>query len=92
MNNDLEARLVAWRDRTVPGDLSQLEPRVWARIDAQRSTPAAGILGFRAALVAAIMATGIVAGSAASGAAEPDPSPFALHSAYAPSTLLEGAK
>jgi hypothetical protein len=92
MNNDLETRLAAWRQRTVSGELSQLEPLVWARIDARRPTPAAAILGFRAALVAAMMATGIVAGSAATGAAAPDPSPFAMHSAYAPSTLLEGGK
>lgn len=88
----LETRLRAWQERTVPQELSQLEPRVWARIDAQRSTPAAGILGFRAALVAAMMASGILAGNAASGAAAPDRSPFAVHSAYAPSTLLERAE
>jgi hypothetical protein len=40
MNNDLETRLAAWRQRTVSGGLGQLEPLVWARIDAQRSTPA----------------------------------------------------
>jgi hypothetical protein len=90
MKLDLETRLAALRERAIPEELAQIEPRVWARIDAQRAMPAAAILGFRAALVAAMMVSGIVAGSAAS--ARSDPSPFAVHSAYAPSTLLEGAK
>jgi len=38
------------------------------------------------------MIVGIVAGGAASATAEPEVSPFATHSAYAPSTLLEGGE
>lgn len=71
-------------------DLSQLEPRVWAAIAATGAPDVAGLLGVRAALVAAMMIAGVAAGAATS-AAPAEASPFALHSPYAPSTLLEVA-
>lgn len=90
--SDLDRLLNAWSARTGQADLSQLEPQVWARLDAKERTAVSGVLGFRMALVASVMAIGVIAGGAASATAEPEVSPFATHSAYAPSTLLEGGK
>lgn len=90
MRNNLDDLLTAWRQRHTPADLSQLEPRVWAAIAATRAPDVAGLLGVRAALVAAMMIAGVAAGAATS-AAPAEASPFALHSPYAPSTLLEVA-
>ena len=90
--SDLDRLLAAWSARAVPTALSQLEPQVWVRLDAKERTAASGVLGFRMALVASVMAIGVIAGGAASATAEPEVSPFATHSAYAPSTLLEGDK
>lgn len=89
--SDLDRMLAAWSARTIRADLNQLEPHVWARISATERATVAGALGFRAALVASVMAIGVIAGGA-SVSAEPEVSPFATHSAYAPSTLLEGGK
>jgi hypothetical protein len=89
MRTDLDDALAAWRERRPQADLSQLEPRVWAAIAATRTPDAAGLLSVRAAFVAAMMLAGIAAG-ATSSAAPAEASPFALHSPYAPSTLLEG--
>jgi hypothetical protein len=89
MRTDLDDALAAWRERRPLTDLSQLEPRVWAAIAAVRTPDLAGLLSVRAAFVAAMMLAGIAAG-AASSAAPAEASPFALHSPYAPSTLLEG--
>ena len=91
MQTDLDDVLSAWRERRAPADLSQLEPRVWAAIAATRAPDVAGLLSVRAAFVAAMMIAGVAAG-AASSAAPAEASPFALHSPYAPSTLLEGAR
>jgi hypothetical protein len=90
--SDLDRMLTAWSARTFQADLSQIEPRVWARLSAKERTSPSGVLGFRLALVASVMAIGVIAGGAASATAEPEISPFAMHSAYAPSTLLEGGK
>ncbi len=89
MQTNLDDALSAWRERRPLSDLSQLEPRVWAAIAASRTPDVAGLLSVRAAFVAAMMIAGIAAG-AASSAAPAEASPFALHSPYAPSTLLEG--
>lgn len=90
--SNLDRMLAAWPARTIRADLSQLEPQVWARLSAAERGSAAGALGFRAALIASVMTLGVIAGGAASATAEPEISPFATHSAYAPSTLLEGGK
>jgi hypothetical protein len=92
MQRNLDDLLAAWRQRHTPTDLSQLEPRVWAAIAATRAPDLAGLLGVRAALVAAMMIAGVAAGAGAGAAASAAPaeaSPFALQSRYAPSTLLE---
>ena len=89
MRTDLDEMLAAWRRRASQADLSQLEPRVWAAIAASRAPEIAGLLSIRAAFVAAIMIAGVAAG-AASNATPAEASPFSVHSAYAPSTLLEG--
>lgn len=89
MGTDLDDALAAWRERRREADLSQLEPRVWAAIGAARAPDGRGLLSVRAAFVAAMMLAGIAAG-AASSSAPAEASPFALHSRYAPSTLLEG--
>lgn len=94
MQGNLDDLLAAWRQRHTPTDLSQLEPRVWAAIAATRAPDVAGLLGVRAALVAAMMIAGVAAGAGAGAAASAAPaeaSPFALQSRYAPSTLLEVA-
>lgn len=94
MQRNLDDLLAAWRRRHGPTDLSQLEPRVWAAIAATRAPDVAGLLGVRAALVAAMMIAGVAAGAGAGAAASAAPaeaSPFALQSPYAPSTLLEVA-
>lgn len=89
---DIDRMLAAWSAHTTTTNLSQLEPQVWARISTAERVSIAGALGFRAALVASVMAIGVIAGGAASATAEPEVSPFATHSAYAPSTLLEGGQ
>lgn len=90
--SDLDKLLAAWAARTPQADLSQLEPQVWARLSAGDRSSARSVLGFRVVLVASVMAIGVIAGGAASATAEPEISPFAMHSAYAPSTLLEGGR
>lgn len=90
--SDLDSLLATWSARSAQADLSQLEPQVWARLGASNRSSNRGVLGFRIALAASVMAIGVIAGGAASATAEPEVSPFAMHSAYAPSTLLEGGK
>lgn len=90
--SDLDKMLTAWSGRDVGADLGQIEPHVWARLSVEEHTSASGVLGFRAALVASVMTIGVIAGGAVSATAEPEVSPFATHSAYAPSTLLEGGQ
>lgn len=91
MQTNLDRVLCLWLERGPQADLSQLEPRVWAAIAARRAPDVAGLLSVRAAFVAMTMIAGIAAG-AASSAAPAQASPFAVHSPYAPSTLLEGAR
>lgn len=90
--SDLDRLLASWSARTAQADLSQLEPQIWAHLGASDRSSTHGVLGFRLALVVSVMAIGVIAGGAASATAEPEVSPFAMHSAYAPSTLLEGGK
>lgn len=90
--SNLDRLLSAWSARRAEADLSQLEPHVWGRLSAEGRTAAFSVLGFRIALVASMMAVGVIAGGAASATAEPEVSPFATHTPYAPSTLLEGGK
>lgn len=89
MNTDLDKFLDRLRDAVNDRQLDQLEPGVWARIDAIRfEAPQGGVWGWRAALAAVMLSFGALAGGVA--AAQPESSPFAIHSSLAPSTLLEG--
>ncbi len=90
--SDLDRMLAAWSARTVPADLSQIEPHVWARLKVRERPLASGALGFRAALVACVMIIGVIVGGTVGATAESEASPFATHAAYAPSTLLDGRK
>lgn len=90
MNGDLERLLLALRERPLERRLDRLEPRVWERIEGAR-TEVGAIRGWRwqAGLAAMMLTFGVFAGGAAAAARpESDFSPFALHAAYAPSTLL----
>lgn len=90
MNETLNALLA--RLRAAPPDrrLDQMEPAVWARIEGARAAaPIAGAWGWRAALAALMLSMGAYV-SAAATAPAPDSSPFSVHAALAPSTLLEG--
>jgi hypothetical protein len=88
--SNLELKLSQWAQHQADFPLSQLEPDVWARIDASRRKPGPSAYHIRAAIAAAMLGLGVAAGGAVSFADEPDASPFALHAAYAPSTLLDG--
>jgi hypothetical protein len=89
MTADLERLLLALRERPVDRRLDQLEPRVWERIEAARI-----VVGptrswrWQAGLAAVMLTFGAFAGGAAAARPESDFSPFAVHAAYAPSTLL----
>lgn len=88
MTAKLDSLLAALREHPLDPRLETLEPLVWSRIAAHRpETP--NIWAWRMTLAAAIMSAGaLTAGVAAAKA--PQTSPFAIHSAYAPSTLLAG--
>ena len=88
MNVDLERLLSALRDRPLDHRLDQLEPRVWGRIEGPRIRVGQP-RGWRwqAGLAAVMLTFGVFAGSAVARP-ESDLSPFAVHAAYAPSTLL----
>lgn len=91
MNIDLDTSLARLRDAPIERRLDQLEPGVWARIDAlRREAPQGGVWGWRAALAAVMLSFGALAGGVA--VAQPESSPFAIHSALAPSTLLEDGR
>lgn len=90
--SDLDRMLAAWSAGESRAALDQLEPQVWARLGAKEHAAVSDALSLRAALIASVMAVGVIAGGAASATAEPEVSPFATDSAYAPSTLLEGGK
>lgn len=90
--SNLEIKLSQWARRQADFPLSQLEPAVWARIDARRREQGPSVFAFRAAIAAVMLGLGVAAGGAVGSADEPDTSPFALHAAYAPSTLLDGGR
>ncbi|MGE0741900.1 MAG: hypothetical protein AB7O98_11220 [Hyphomonadaceae bacterium] len=88
----LDRLLEAWAARPQDRPLDQLEPSAWARIASLARPKSTGALGMRAAFAAMMLAIGIAAGGAASASASHDLSPFSMRPAYAPSTLLEGAR
>ncbi|HWA23729.1 MAG TPA: hypothetical protein VG735_15150 [Caulobacterales bacterium] len=93
MTDRLEDLLLRLREAPTDRPLEQLEPAVWARIDAARREPARldGAWGWRAALAALMLSTGAFASSVAAAQSQEN-SPFAIHAALAPSTLLEGRR
>lgn len=92
MTDPIDPLLTAWCNHPLDPRLNQMEPRVWARIESQRSQAQPGAWRWRAGLAAAMLGFGVFAGSAATAKGGADLSPFAVHSAYAPSTLLEGGR
>jgi hypothetical protein len=89
MMNDLDRLLAALRDRPTPRALNNLEPRVWERIEGARLDTAPALAWrWQAGLAAVMLTFGVFAGGAAAARPENDFSPFAVHAAYAPSTLL----
>jgi hypothetical protein len=93
MTDRLDPLLDRLRDAPSDRPLDQLEPAVWARIDAaRRDAPrTGGAWAWRAALAGLMLTTGAFASSVAAAQSQ-DTSPFSIHSALAPSTLLEGGK
>lgn len=93
MASALDNALKDLRDRPAGRDLSQMEPHVWARIEAVRGVRP-GLARFapgRVAAIAASLLIGAVVGgaSATAMAAKPDDtSVFAVNTRLAPSTLL----
>ena len=89
MNTDIDTLLNRLRNAPPDYRLDQLEPGVWARIDAvRREAPRSGVWGWRAAMAAVMLSAGAMAGGVASARPQ-ESSPFAIHSSLAPSTLLE---
>jgi hypothetical protein len=85
---NLNTMFEALRTRPDGVRLGQLEAAVWRRIDAMRE-PERGVWAWRTAMAAVVLSIGMVAGGGAAASARADLSPFAVHSALAPSTLLE---
>ena len=91
MTPELDLILTALKQQPTDRALDQLEPRVWAIISRRGQTFApAGVWGWRAALVAAMVSVGALAGSAAVATPAATSSPFSIHPEFAPSTLIEG--
>lgn len=90
MHDPLDPLLSTLRARVVDAGLDQLEPLVWTRIKELQRVQAES-WRWRAGLAAAMLAVGVFAGGAAA-AKSGGVSPFALHPAYAPSTLLEDVR
>ena len=87
----LDTLLTALRARRPDMPLDQLEPLVWRRIEAQQPTAPGGSFRWRTGFAALMLGLGMAAGGAAASSAAPEASPFAVHVAHAPSTLLEGS-
>jgi hypothetical protein len=85
---NLDTMLEALRTRPEGGRLRQVEAEVWRRIDAKREQER-GVWAWRTAMAAVVLSVGVVAGGGAAASVRGDLSPFAVHSALAPSTLLE---
>lgn len=92
MTANIDRMLAALRDRPSASVLDELEFRVWGRLEAEsRATHPGDALRWQAGVAAVMLSFGVFAGGAAA-ARNSDFSPFAVHSAYAPSTLLEGGR
>lgn len=94
MGSALDNALNDLRDQPADRDLSQLEPRVWARIDGAREGrfSAGGFVPARIAAVVGSLLIGAVVGGASATAMVAKPSDtavFAVNTRLAPSTLLD---
>jgi len=90
MNIELDQLLTRLLDAEPDHRLDGIERRVWERIEGDRLEVArGGPWGWRATLAAAMLGVGVFAGSP-DGMRARATSPFAIHSSFAPSTLLEG--
>ncbi len=86
---DLDTLLATLAKRPLDPRLENLEPRVWSRIAALSRQPSpASAWAWRTALAALMVSAGVLAAGASAANASPESSPFAIYSAYAPSTLL----
>ena len=91
MTPSLEHLLNALGQRPLDPRLETLEPLVWSRIAAQAREPAmASVWAWRAALAAMMVSAGALTAGGSAANATSETSPFAIHSALAPSTLLGG--
>lgn len=88
MTDFLSPLLAALRARPLDSRLHQMEASVWQRIGRNQFQGQSSGWGWRAGLAAAMLAFGAFAGGGATARIDADASPFAIHSAYAPSTLL----
>ena len=97
MNEPVERALQALKSASLDRGLDQLEPAVWARIEARREAREAlpVFLPVRAAAVVAALAFGVAIGGVSVGEARAqrqEVSVFSMDSGLAPSTLLEGRR
>jgi len=95
VDNRLDRALDSLKAEPLDPRLDQIEPRVWARIEAagQVRDGASWFLPVRAAGVAAALAFGVALGGVGASEARAERqevSVFSLDSRLAPSTLLEG--
>jgi len=95
VDNRLDTALANLKAEPLDRRLDQLEPAVWARIEAARQVRdgASLFLPVRAAAVVAALAFGVALGgfgASEARAERQEVSVFSLESRLAPSTLLEG--
>lgn len=95
MNDRLDRALASLKAEAPDARLDQLEPRVWARIEAARQgrDGSALFLPVRAAAVAAALVFGVALGGVGASEARAERQEvavFSLDARLAPSTLLEG--
>jgi hypothetical protein len=95
VDNQLDRALASLKAAPLDRRLDQLEPQVWARIEAaaQRRDGASLFLPVRAAGVAAALVFGVALGGVGASEARAERqevSAFSLDIRLAPSTLLEG--
>ena len=95
MDNRLDRTLASLKAEPLDRRLDQLEPGVWARIEAARLSrdSASLFLPVRAAAVVAALVFGVALGGVGAGEARAERQEvavFSLDARLAPSTLLEG--
>lgn len=92
MKVDLDQLLARLRDAPPDRSLDGIERHVWARLEADHlEGTRGGVWGWRAALAATMLCVGVFA-SGMDATKHRENSPFAIHSTFAPATLLEGSR